>query len=259
SEWKLREYEDKCRVSRSFGEGDESVTLWLEQGGKGQIFNLTLLGEPLKNPFGPAIRVRLGDEEELVRSYIAATSSKGRPVLRMYGLTPVQPEMEKDKNAETPDTRISRDRLNAIGTLAIRGGGLRDDFRLMLGDMSLQFDFLQECGEKVGAVLTEAGRPLTREASPPIALNEDKWLNSADFPAYLQKSRMEGKVDVRLTVSKTGKPSACTVVQSNKPQLFDDAVCLGLLKRAKFKPAQNGDGEPVPSYYFQRVTFALRR
>ncbi|KWV91345.1 energy transducer TonB [Erythrobacter sp. YT30] len=258
SNWKLREYEDKCRATRVFDKGDQSVTLWLEQGGKGQVFNLTLIGDPLKNPFGPAVRIQFGDEAEIARSYISTKSSKGRPVMRMYGVTLVQPELERDRDADAPDTRIAAERANAIDALTIRGAGLSSDFSLLLGQMRPQFEFLQDCGERVEVRLSEAGRPLTDEASAPVPIDEDKWLNVADFPTYLQRSKMEGRVEVRLTISKTGKPSACTVIKSNKPQLFDDPVCLGLLKRAKFEPAKNGAGEAVPSYFFQKVSFILR-
>ena len=50
SDWRLREYEDKCRLSRNFGEGEQAVSLWLDQGGAQQTFNLTLIGEPFANP-----------------------------------------------------------------------------------------------------------------------------------------------------------------------------------------------------------------
>ena len=43
SDWKLREYDDKCRVSRVFGEGENQTTLWVEQGGAEPLYNLSLI------------------------------------------------------------------------------------------------------------------------------------------------------------------------------------------------------------------------
>ncbi|MEP0189451.1 MAG: energy transducer TonB [Erythrobacter sp.] len=257
SEWNLREYEDKCRVSRVFGVGENAVTLWLDQGGSRQNYNLTLIGEPLGNPYGPAIRIKPGDEEEIVRSYIKAKSSKGRPVLRMYGLTLVQPKLEREDDADRPDVSISEARAAAIQTLRLREA-IRLPLQLQLGAMGPQFAFLQECGARLERTLTSRSRALTGEAQPPSPLNGDKWLSAQDWPAYLRRAKMEGTVTFRLTVGKNGKPSACSILRSNKPQLFDDAVCLALLKRAKFEPARDGEGEPVASYYLTSVTFRFK-
>jgi TonB family protein len=257
SDWKLREYDDKCRARRTFGEGKQAVTLWLDQGGARQNFNVTLLGDHFAHPYGPAIRVKPGDEEELIRSYITAKSSKGRPVLRMYGLTLVQPELERDDDAKRPEASLSEGRMSAIETIAIRGAGLRPVL-LRLGPMRDQFAFLQDCGRRLEFALSTTSRALEGEASPPEPIGHESWLQVSDWPAYLQRAEMEGEITVRLTVSKTGRPASCSVLGSNKPQLFDDAVCLALMKRARFKPARDGEGEPIASYFATGVTFRFK-
>lgn len=257
SEWKLREYEDKCRVSRVFGEGENAVTLWLDQGGSRQNYNLTLIGTPVRNPNGPAIRIKPGNEEEIIRSYIKATSSKGRPVLRMFGLTLVQPKMVSEEDAKLADVSISEARANAIETLGVRDA-IRRPLQLKLGSMGPQFAFLQECGARLERTLTRRSRAIEGEAQPPKALNEDDWLSAEDWPLYLRRAEMAGTIQTRLTVGTNGKASACSVVGSNKPQLFDDSVCLALLKRARFEPARDGNGKPVASYYHSAVTFRFK-
>lgn len=257
SEWRLREYDDKCRLSRQFGTGEDSVSLWLDQGGAQQTFNLTLIGEPFANPYGPGIRIKPGAEEEIIRSYIAAKSSKGRPVLKMFGLTLVQPEMKREPDAQRGDATISETRASSIDTLRISGAGLKP-MELKLGPMGSQFGFLQGCGQRLEGVLSEAGRTLTGEAKPPEPIDPDDWLSAKDWPAYLRRAQMAGEIAVRLTISKTGRATGCTVTSSNKPQLFDDAVCLGLLRRAQFKPAANETGEPVASYFPYTVKFYFK-
>lgn len=257
SDWKQREYEDRCRVSRNFGEGEDRVTLWLEQGGAEQIYNLTLLGKPFANPYGLGIRLKPGNEEEIVRSYLALKSSTGRPVLRMYGLTFVQPELDRDENAKRPDISIDRERVAAIETLGIRGAGLKA-LELQLGSMSAPITFLQDCGRRLQFTLSATMRAISGEARPPQPIDFDNWIQTNDWPTYLVRAEMEGTIGIRLTVNAKGSATSCNVLGSNKPQLFDDAVCLGLLKRAKFEPALNGDGEPVASYFNTSVTFRFR-
>lgn len=257
SDWRLREYSDKCRLIRTFGEGKEGATLWIEQGGAQQIFNVTLIGKPFANPYGRGIRIKPGNEAEIIRSYVAAKSSKGRPVLKMFGLTLVQPQMEREQDAKRSNASVSEARAGSIETLRIGGAGLRP-VELQLGAMGLQFGFLQGCGERLEGVLSQAGRALTGEARPPKPIDPDLWLSVKDWPSYLRRAEMEGEISVRLTVSKSGRATGCVVTDSNKPQLFDDAVCLGLLKRAQFEPGLNGNGSPVASYYPYTVTFYFK-
>ncbi len=129
---------------------------------------------------------------------------------------------------------------------------------LELGSFADPYSFLALCGAKLSVFLSEAGRPLSGEAIAPIAIDQDDWLKRSDYPAYLVSAGMQGQIDVRLTVNTQGRASSCFVIGSNKPQLFDDAVCRGLLRRAEFEPARNAEGDAVPSYYFYSVIFTIR-
>lgn len=257
SEWQYREFGDRCRASRDFGDGEDRTTLWIEQGGAETNYNLTLMGGPLRNPYGGGIYLQFGDLPEIIRSYIAAESSKGRPVLRMYGVTITQPRLERKEDAPVPDTALDLGKADEITSLSLRSA-IPQPVRLELGSMFEPLGTLALCGAKLSAILSEAGRPLSGEATPPVAINPDTWLTVADYPAYLARAEMGGALKVRLTVDPRGKASSCFVAESNKPQLFDDSVCLGMLKRARFEPARNAKGEPVPSYYFQTITFRMK-
>lgn len=258
TEWKRREYDDKCRMSRVFGEGEDSVTLWIDQGGSQPHYNLTLIGRPMRYPAGPAVRIRFGQEPEVIRSYISAKSSKGRPVLRMFGVTITQPDnMKRGEDEDVPEIAITESDANNIDALYIRYA-IVEPVTLKLGPMAAPLAFLQGCGERLELLLSEAGRALSAEAKPPTALDPDRWLNAGDYPNYLAKAQMEGTLKYRLTVSKTGRATSCFITQSNKPQLFDDAMCLGLMKGARFEPAFNAQGEPIASYYIGSVTFNMR-
>lgn len=263
SDWLFREYDNRCRASRTFGEGQNETTLWIEQGGPEARFNLTFIGHPLRYPYGRGIYVQFGQEPVFIRSYITAKSSKGRPVIRMYGAAITQPEIKRDdKDSQTANldnvrSSIERATADKITLLRLRNA-IVEPLTLNFGSFKAPMEFLHTCGEKIGTLLSEAARPLTQEATPPKAIDEDTWLSAKDYPAYLQKARMGGRLAVRLTVDKSGKASSCFVMKSNKPQLFDDAVCLGLMKRAKFEPARNASGDAVASYYFQTVTFSIK-
>lgn len=264
TEWRLREYEDRCRASRVFGEGRDRTTLWIEQGGTESNFNLTLIGRPLRHPYGGGVHVQFGEEPEIIRSYLSARSSRGRPVLTMFGVAISQPAMQRGldgsvdlSNLDHMRAAMDRARAGSITTLRLRTS-IVEPIELHLGSLAEPLAFLDECGARLGVLLTEAGRALTPEATPPVALGDaEDWLTLRDFPGYLAKQHISGEITVRLTVNKNGDARSCFVVESNRPQLFDDAVCLGLLKRAEFEPARNAQGEPVASYYFYKQTFTV--
>lgn len=257
SPWQFREYEDRCRASRVFGEGEDSTTLWIEQGGVEPIYNLTLIGRPLRHPQGRGIYVRFGEHPEFVRSYIALESSKGRPVLTMYWVTITQPQMERDGDIPAPALGFDVGDSDAITTLSVRGS-IAQPLRLEIGPMLETFGTLGLCGAKLSGLLGQAGEPTAGQASPPLAVKSDRWLTPADYPAYLANAEMEGQLTVRLTVNRAGRASSCFVMESNKPQLFDDTVCLALMKRAEFQPARDASGTPVASYYFYTVKFVVK-
>ena len=264
ADWRFREYDDRCRASRRFGEGEDSTTIWIEQGGSESNFNLTLIGRPLRHPYGRGVRVQFGEEPEMVRSYISTNSSRGRPVLTMFGVNMVQPEMnmdaenkEQDKHALEISAAMQKARAGSITTLRLRNA-IVEPIELSLGSLEKPLDFLDQCGARLGAILTEAGRPLSSEAFPPVAIEPDEWLDEKDYPPYLVAAGMEGRISVRLTVNTAGRASSCFVVESSRPQLFDDAFCLGLLKQARFEPARAANGDAVASYYFFSVTAQIR-
>lgn len=79
----------------------------------------------------------------------------------------------------------------------------------------------------------------------------------ADYPARMLTSRNQGNVHYRLMISEEGKPTACHIQESTRPKDFDDAVCAAVMKRARFHPALDATGKPVPSYWAQTVAFRL--
>ena len=255
SEWKLREYPDKCRASRVFGEGEERTTLWIDQGGREPSYNVTMIGEPLKNSYGNAVRLQFGDEPESLRSYIRAKSSKGRPVITMYGVALSPPKLDPKTEAEVSEIGSAREQ--AITELRL-SESIRKPIKLETGPMAAPLGFLRGCAEQLGIALARASRSAGGKSKPPRPLGEEMWLTAADYPQYLIRAEMEGRVEFRLTVNEKGRPSDCHVRAADRPQLFDDAVCLGLMKRARFRAALNTEGTPTASYFYSSVRFRMR-
>jgi len=59
----------------------------------------------------------------------------------------------------------------------------------------------------------------------------------------------QGDVGVDLVISKRGRVIHCTVYQSSGHEVLDDATCEIFVKRARFKPAIDADGNPIEEKY----------
>ncbi len=277
AEWKLREYEDKCRISRTFGADKDQVTLWVDQGGEAPAYNLTAIGRPMRNPYGPNIAVQFAPEPEYFRAYVAAKSSKGRPVVSLFGLrlTPTMEERallglesELPEQAEQSETylpgaprapttisEMTPERLAAITELRL-GRALMKPIVLKTGSLTDPLAKLQLCAEKVANAIT---RNTALAAIPPQPTEVARWAKiiQEGYPKYLIRAGEEASVSVRLTINKTGRPSYCEVTAVEGLTSFNDTVCLLLLRHATFNPALNAEGQSLVAQYSTRVTFRL--
>jgi hypothetical protein len=269
SDWKLREYDDKCRMSRVFGKGEDSVTLWIDQGSLSQAYNITLIGRPLRNPYGPNISVRFAPEPEYSRNYIYAESSKGRPVVSLFGvrLTPTAaerallglPEIPVTVSASAPKgdpLALDPERVAAITEMRF-GRALVSPLALQTGALGEPLAQLQDCAV---ALEKRIGVSSALAASPPKAVNEGAWAAELQkgYPRHLLLAEEEARINVRLTIATSGRPSFCEVLDVEGLTSFNDTACQLLLKHATFEPARNAAGEAVVSRYPINISFVLR-
>ena len=273
SDWQLREYDDKCRVSRSFGSGKDAVSLWLDKGGPGFGINVTLIGRPFRSPYGPRVDIGFGETPPVTRNFVIGTSSKGRPVLSMFGVVPVSltetvaaesvdEGAEETVNFKTAaitggefDAEAYQKRLAAVESLALS--------RALIDPVELQFDGfdaamtdLFACTAKLTTRLRQQEQSALRRSRP---VEIAKWAKKIqeNYPAHLVRERQEGNVGVRMTINAKGRATFCEVTRYSGPVSFNDTACLQMLRHSRFEPALNADGEPVASFYSTTITYRL--
>ncbi|MFO6446737.1 energy transducer TonB [Erythrobacter sp. NE805] len=278
SGWELRAYDDKCRMIREFGSGEDVVTLWIDKGGPGPGLNLTLIGRPLRSPFGATIRVGFTPGELVERNFITAKSSKGRPVLGMFGVQPVSLLAETGSSgtlAEQPATgeesvdiaqsaaseMASEDtikrRLARIDALEL-SGGVVDPITLELDRFLPMMGELRTCTEALVSRLQQNGPASGGRQAYPV--DQRVWAAKLqeNYPRHLALAQQQGSVGVRLTINKEGSPTFCEVISYSGPVSFNETACLLLLQNAKFDPARDSAGNPVASLWTTRITYKLR-
>jgi TonB family protein len=94
-------------------------------------------------------------------------------------------------------------------------------------------------------------------ATPPKAKNLLRAVKDRDYPAAAIRRGEQGATGIRLMVGADGSLRDCHVVESSGSTILDQTTCEIILKRAKFEPALDRSGTPVPSLTFTRVQWAL--
>ncbi|MDM8011541.1 MAG: energy transducer TonB [Parasphingorhabdus sp.] len=85
------------------------------------------------------------------------------------------------------------------------------------------------------------------------------WVNSFDYPDIALRRGYQGKVWFMLNVDKEGKSQKCTILRSSGYPVLDDTTCETLLKRGRFVPALDKDGQPTPSIWTNAVLYSTAR
>lgn len=67
----------------------------------------------------------------------------------------------------------------------------------------------------------------------------------------------QGTVAVMLAIGSDGNVHDCTITSSSNSALLDAATCRILVRRAKFKPARDTRGNPMPDSFPQKVRWVL--
>lgn len=95
-----------------------------------------------------------------------------------------------------------------------------------------------------------------KRAVPPRLLSRE-LISEADYPPYALQLGEHGNVSVALTIGEDGRVTSCFVEKSSGYPVLDATTCRLLRMRARFIPARDGAGNPVPSGFRQSVGWRL--
>jgi hypothetical protein len=96
---------------------------------------------------------------------------------------------------------------------------------------------------------------LGRRAKPLRPLAE--LFTSEDYPVDAIIRKAEGRTGFELAIDSNGAPYSCRILEATKEPSLDRVACDVLMARAKFEPALDAKGRPVPDTYAARVVWVL--
>lgn len=92
-----------------------------------------------------------------------------------------------------------------------------------------------------------------------LGLSGGVYAQDADYPRKALREGREGTATFKVRISDTGQPTNCVIVQSSGSPDLDEATCKTIIKRARFAPAKNENGQPIESEFSSAVTWKIPR
>ena len=272
SRWHLDYAKDYCRLARQFGGPGRETFFYIEQYEPGKRVNVLVAGPDIDHAKIREHELRFGPGGGISRNErILGTSMPDYgDGLLASGMTLLHDPAEEAAFERSRAQRWSPDSEDGAVpqpvdpaaaapitwfSVMTRKGQI---VRLDLGSMAEPITALNTCAEELvghwGIDLAQH-RGRTRVATP--ATNPGSWLDVGDYPTELVRKGMQGLVMFRLGVDAEGKPTGCAIQQSTRPAEFDKVVCRNLIRKARFDPALDAAGKPMPSFWRSSVRFEI--
>jgi len=87
--------------------------------------------------------------------------------------------------------------------------------------------------------------------------NPGNWATTNDYPSRALREDREGTTAFRVTVSADGRVQSCTVTRSSGHADLDEATCKNITRRARFRPATDGNGAEVSGTWSSQVRWQI--
>ena len=263
--WAVALDDDRCRISRVFGEGEDRTLIYLEQLQPAASFTWVIAGSPVEKlrpanrslPFDP--EVRFGSASAPVpamRYYDSTLGDYGASIEGSYpDVTRSDPDLPAGVD-QTGDDRVS---------LSLEDGARmewielsrRDSYRFATGSLAPAFENLNLCMRMLGArwgvdVATTVVRPEVKN------LGEVARYIQQHYPAKALGRGQQATLAVRLVIGAGGEIENCTMIDVSQATNFDGTACEAYEKHAEFTPARDAGGRGVKSVYVNKIVYQVR-
>lgn len=263
SSWHASYENGLCRLARTFGAEGNSHTLIFEQSTPGALFNLTMTG-PALSPMAESAEVDVGfGSADLGGAHAIVTENNSDfghiLFIKDVGLeADNNPEVEREEDfgRTAQGTSIDLAKAKAASEVAIRQGHTSLTFKT--GPLVSPLGVLNDC---TAHILSLWGLDPERHKSAQrgVSLLQPRQVSQWVVEKYPQRALQEGRqgvVGLTVIVDETGQPTQCKITDDSGHADLNDVACQGMM-RARFGPALDAVGEPMPSYYVTRIAYRL--
>ena len=270
SSWNIDFGENKCRLARFFGEGEERHLLFFEQYWPGKQVGMTLAG-PSYSRFRSRAPTNLAffaaQEPRETKPFTGSVGDYGDSLI--FSTLNIATGMASDDEAEDAEAvrlpelvarlpELDKDAAQKVEFVAVKQRD--DEIRLLSGPLGEAFAALDACAlDLVGTWGLDIEQHRTATRRP-------KWLNReatarrimATYPREAQNSGEQGIMRMRVTVDHTGAVEDCAIIKATNTERLDSPACRAMVN-ARFEPALDAAGQPMRSWFAETIVYQLGR
>ncbi|MEM6856702.1 MAG: TonB family protein [Pseudomonadota bacterium] len=259
--WNIDFSDNRCRLSRLFGSEEEPHLIFFEQAAPRGRFGVTFAGAELER-FKRTDDLALGAErdepiERIDQYYHGDVTGIGPAIIipdHSIGRFTTAGE-GSDGTPRLTRAGIDLEEAATIERFVLKKGKKVVSFET--GDMMPAFQALNVC-------TSDLLRSWGLDPEKHQAYRWPVWTNrvsvsqriAREYPRGAINRRETGVFRMRVIVEEDGTISECFIEASTQNNQLDSPACLQM-RRAKFEPARDAQGQPMRSFYATAISYAL--
>lgn len=244
SPWTLDYGDTECRLVRDFGTGNNRVALRIARGATLDTYDVILAGYTLPYSTRPADISLTATPLNLTTEVSALPYTIKDSKLRIWRWF----NLEADFIERLDDQQT----LNFTGArsmdVQIRTPGLAKGIKAL---KTCHEDLLKNVFKLDLAALNALGKLPEPVGRPHM------WITTDDYPRSALSANQSGTTQFSLIVDPAGKPKSCNILASSGVVALDQTTCALMMARAKFKPAEDKDGNPTTGLWLRSVRWMV--
>ncbi len=275
SDWHLDYAEARCRIVRTFGEGDDETVLYMEQLQPSATLGWVAAGGLVKAlgsrskfqvQFGPGLAPFEIDTEARYTLGKFGASIHGSNIGNM-GPVAVSVAAAVDTEVSDPSPPMQPTPVGMPALSVEEGKSIewieftRKDrhYRLRTGEMGSVFAAMNACMANLVEHWGADSETLSGRAAAPRLLNIQRVAKEVQksYPSKAERRGESADLNIRVMVDEKGRVSSCHITEITSAENFSDVACDKFTQLAQFEPARNMDGEAVASYYVTTVRYRM--
>lgn len=241
SKWTVEYADEMCTLARSYGPEAERLILGFSPTPMGEDMRVVVLTQGGRRARAGTARIGFGNAGPPVEGFYVA-GPVGDGAMQIVAIDVPADALKPIETAKVLTVQAGSD-LNRSFALSGVGAAMR-----ALGKCVT--DLLKSWGMDEGTLAAIVERP-TALARP------RNYLSHKDYPKEALDRNEQGTVGMRYMVGVDGVPRDCAIVESSGSVSLDETSCRILMSRARFRPARDAAGKPLPSLSFTRIIWRL--
>lgn len=259
--WAVDYGDDYCRLARKFTHGSDELDVAMERIQPGPAVRLILVSDAIKT-FRSATEIGwhfLPSDAERKAHATQGTTPQGPKYVNFGDITLAPFKMPAPGSPPAPPAPYTREGEQATGktiTGLVVDAGVTQPIEIATQSLDAPMAALQACADDLAKTWGLDPAKLKTEKAPAMPVGGGVgWLPQGTV-AFTDFAKLgDGSNQVRLMVDATGKPTTCYVHWAALDKATNDKICALLMSNAKFTPATDAAGQPMPGYWIGNPMF----